>query len=234
MRTWTLTDGTTFDAELSDAVSFDDNIKFNAEDGRELRIPPDRLSPEDREYISITRVPPLKIDFLKSLQQILFSSKVALSASGVRDPVIHARFGVRVKQLTTADYKHELSAEFFAIGRQVEADRYLVLAREYVPFHLTKENERTFEYESDNVTVIENFYLVNFRQVTYARRGHKYHGYIILIRDELGRIVAHEESVNWLFDHVDNLLKLRVGNYLDKECKRRYPVRPEPVVQLDF
>ena len=105
----------------------------------------------------------------------------------------------------------------------------MVLASEIVPFRLTRENERKFEYVSDRWTPLRDFYLG-----TYAQRGEKYHGYLILIRNELGHVVAHEESPDWLFDHIDNMMKLQPGNYFDNQCVRRPPIRPEPVVDLSF
>ncbi len=226
MRTWILTDGRTFDAELSGGISFDGDVKLIDAAGNEFKVPGDQLSPDDRNYVEITRVPKLDIDMLKSLKQIHFSSKVAERLNEVREPEIRASFGVRVKQVGTGSYDHELTAEIFVIGKQVFADRYILLARETVPFMLTKENGRRFEYESNEVIPLRDYSIADV-----ARRGRKYHGYIVLITDELGRLVMHAESSNWLIDHVENLKKLRVGNYFDQQCVRRYPIRPDPMPQ---
>ncbi len=226
MRTWMLTDGSTFDAELSGAVSFDDNVKLNDATGNEIKVPYDKLSPDDQNYINISRVPKLDIDILKSLKQVHFSSKVAQRRNEVRDPEIRASFGVRIKQVGTGSYEHELTAEYFVIGKQVFADRYILLSRETVPFRLTRENSRRFEYESKQVVPLRDFYIANV-----ARRGKQYYGYIVLVTDELGQLVTHEESSKWLIDNVENLKKLKVGNYLDQKCLRRYPIRPAPMPQ---
>jgi hypothetical protein len=226
LRTWTLTDGRTIEAELSNAVSFDDSVKLIDSNGREQKVPPNLLSEADRKYIAISRVPELDVDFLKSLRNVLYSSKLE-SGNKVRDPELHASFGVRVKQVGTGVYDHELKAEFFAVGRQIFADRYMVLARESVTFRLTRENERNFEYESKREVPLRDFYL----NASYGHYGEKYHGYMVLVTDELGRLVAHEESPDWLFDHKEDMMKLHAGNYFDKECVRRPPIRPASIIR---
>ena len=229
VRTWTLVDGRSFEAALSDRVSFDGDVKLIDPQGKELSVPPERLSESDLEYIDIMRVPELDIDIMRSLRQVLYSSKLANYASMVRDPEIKASFGVRVKQLGSGDYDHELHVEFFVVGRQVYADCYMLLARETVSFRLTRENQKRFEYESPTEVPIRDFYMREF-----AHRGEKYHGYLVLVTDELGRVVAHEESCNWLLDNMENLKKIRVGNYFGQDCIRREAARPEPLIDLSF
>lgn len=223
MRTWTLVDGRSFEAQLSDQVSFSGDIKLVDAQGKELSIPTDRLSAEDLKYIDIIRVPELDIDFIKSFNQILFSSKVSQE---VRPPEIRAKFGVRVKQKGSGAYEHELTVEFFALGRQIYADRYMLLHREKVSFTLSKENNRNFEYMSDRILPIKEFNLYDWRQTPIGQRGEKYHGYLVLVTDELGNLVAHEESSNWLFNNVENMKKLKIGNYFDKHGERQPPIRP--------
>jgi len=228
-RTWTLLNGTTFEASLFEGVSFDDRVRLIDPQGKELRVPFGQLSEDDQKYIDITRVPELDIDFLKSFRQVLYSSKVAAYAGSVRDPELRASFGVRVKQVGSGDYDHELRAEFFAVGRQIYADCYMLLAREEVAFRLTRKNDKRFEYKSTKEVPMRDFYMRNF-----AHRGEKYHGYVVLVTDELGRLVAHEESSNWLINNGDNLKKLRVGNYFGQDCVRCDAVRPEPLRDLSF
>lgn len=226
LRTWTLADGRTLEAELTSRVCFDDGVKLVDADGEEISILLDQLSPEDQEYIDIVRVPELDLDLLRKLPQVLFSKK---GSGSLRDPEIRARFGVRVKQKGSGTYNHELKAEYFAIGRQIYADRYMVLARESITFRLSKENDKRFEYVSDRWVPLRDFYMRKF-----AHRGEKYHGYLILVTDEFGNLVAHEESPDWLFDYSENMLKLRPGNYFDDQCVRRSPIRPEPLRNLSF
>ena len=123
LRTWTMADGRTFDAELSRRDGSDrDNVKLVDAEGKEISIPLDQFSPLDQDYVEITRVPDIDIDLLRKLPQVHFSSKASERTYESRDPEIRARFGVRVKQTGSGMYNHELTAEFFAIGRQIYAD----------------------------------------------------------------------------------------------------------------
>ena len=225
-HTWRRVDGASYEAELSNRVTFDDSIILVDAEGQEHRIPLDQLCPEDRVRVDILRVPPLDIDILRSLKQVHYSSMISRQT---RPSELLASFGVRIKQRGSGDYRHELTAEYFAIGRQIVDDRYILLARETVAFRLTEENKRRFEYESKIVVPLQDFYLRDF-----ARRGEKYYAYLILVRNEYGQIIAHEESANWLYENHENLQKLRMGNYMDKQCIRRYPVRPKAVTDFSF
>lgn len=230
LRTWTLADGRTFEAAISSQDRHGgEKIRLVDANGKELSIPLDQFSIEDQEYVDITRVPAIDIDLLRKLPQVLFSSKEAERSNESRDPEIRARFGVRVKMTGTGTYNHELKAEIFAIGRQIYADRYMLLYRESVSFRLTKENDRRFEHLGHRSVTLRDFYLGDF-----AHRGEKYHGYLILVTDKFGHVVAHKESPEWLFDYKENMMKLKPGNYFDNQCVRRPPIRPEPVVDLSF
>jgi hypothetical protein len=229
LHSWTLLDGRTFDAKLSDAVSFDSSIPLINTAGETVKVPYSQLSPADREFIDISRVPKLDVDILKSLKKVHFSSKLATKDSLVRQPELRASFGVRVKQVGSGSYDHELTAEFFAIGKQIFANRYLVLDRDSVSFKLNRDNDRRIDYVNNREYPLRDMYVG-----TYTRYGEKYFGYLVLVTDELGRVVAHEESNGWLFDHYEKILQLQIGNYLDNEGNRRYPIRPDPIDKKDW
>lgn len=235
MRTWTFKDGRTIEAEIAEGIRGITSVKLQTTDGRKIEVPLDQLSQEDLEYIELSHPPKLDIDILKSFRQTLYSGKLSKWAADVRPPEIHASFGIRVKQLSTENYDYPLTAEVFAIGRQIYADRYILLHRESWTFRLTKENKRRFEAESKQRVILRDFILRDwYNQGGYARRGEKFHGYIIIVTDERGEIIAHEESSNWLYNNLDNLKKLSSGNYMDQTCARRYPIRPESIHLLSF
>jgi hypothetical protein len=62
-----------------------------------------------------------------------------------------------------------------------------------------------------------------------VRRGEIYYGYLVVITDLRGEIVAIRSSKKWFEEHLENLRKLRVGNFFDEECKRCFPGRPDPL-----
>ena len=54
----------------------------------------------------------------------------------------------------------------------------------------------------------------------------RYSGYVVVITDERGEIIQHAESSKWLFENLDNLRKLSVGSYMNKNCEHASPVGP--------
>lgn len=228
VRTWKLIDGRTFEAEIAAGIQSAGTVKLLLANGRKVEIELDQLSAEDRNYIELSRPPKLDIDIIKNLNKVNYSGQLSLFPSDVRDPEIHATFGVRIKQVSSADYTHKLKAELFAVGQQIFARRFKILDRTSWTFRLTAENKKEFEARSKRNVVMRDFYLKDYYdQSGYARRGEKYFGYIIVVTDESGKIVAHRESNQWLYDGWDNLQKLAVGNYMDETCTRQYPIRPD-------
>jgi len=57
--------------------------------------------------------------------------------------------------------------------------------------------------------------------------GEKYSGFRVTVTDARGEMIAVKSSANWLFENLENLKKLSVGNYFDKTCTRTFPVRPK-------
>jgi hypothetical protein len=58
--------------------------------------------------------------------------------------------------------------------------------------------------------------------------GQKYIGYIVLVFDQRGEVIAQRSSKNWLFEHRDELRKLPRGAFFDNTCTRRHASGPRP------
>jgi len=236
MRTWTLVDGSTFEAEVMSLADFGKGIGMRRADGKEFKIPQDQLSKNDQDYIALQRLE-LDIDFSEHLDQKLFSSKLARQDRDVRDPELRATFGFRIKQTSNVPVDDELIAEFYAIGKQIaRGDRYILLARGKVPFRLTKENGRRFEYRmpAGEYAPLRDIYLEDGKQRSFGRRGRKYKGYLVTVSDKHGNIIAYRTPNKWLYENLDNLQKLPTGSFMDDECKQKYPIRPEPLRDFSF
>lgn len=227
MRTWKLKDGRTFEAEIAAGIQRGTSVKLLLVNGRKVEMPLDQLSDADREYVELSRPPKLDIEVIKNLKKINYAGQLTKWSADVRPAETHAIFGVQVKQVGSGDYTHELKAELFAIGQQIFARRFMILDRESWTFRLTEANKKEFEKRSKRNVILRDYQLWDYYdQQGYARRGEKYFGYIIVVTDERGEIVAHQESHKWLYEHIDNLMQLSVGNYMDETCTRQYPIRP--------
>lgn len=222
-RAWTLADGRSFEAELPNIIG--DVAVFKTRRGKIQKIPMADLSPADRKYLELSFPPDLKLDFMRDLRQVMFTEGFYGYEFWERPSETLARFGVRIKQTSTGDYSHQLHAEIFAVGyqRTTPDKHYLLLDRQETSFTLTKENQRTHEFRSEHERVLTNF------EVLGQPRGEKYVGYLVVVRDSRGEIIAMNASNDWLVEHRENIEKLAVGNYFDKTGRRVYPGRPRPL-----
>ena len=193
-----------------------------------VKIPKEELSPEDQTYVELLNPPRLNLDFLHKSRTVTIPLTPAELGWG-SDPakVVFYSFGVRAKQKSAGTYNHKLTIEFFAIGRQRTSyrPRYSLFDRQTVTFTPTKENHRSLEYRSPREVRVLNFVSGG------ENRGRKYEGggYLITVTDERGKIIQHQASSPWLFEHLDNLKKLPLNAYLNDKCERVPPTGPKPI-----
>ncbi len=219
-RKWTLVDGTSFEAECVVIMGGKANLRLPT--GKIIKLPLDRLVSEDRIYIELENPPTFKIDFVRDRDQTVFDLMAGQESYTLRPPEYRCHYGVKLKQRDTYAYEHELHLEFFAIGQERAGERLILLDHQDTgPFSLTKENGWSYKFLSKREVVLQN-YLYDGVQ----KRGRKYHGYLILLRDVRGKIIAVESSHDWLYENLERLNERGVGNYMDETCTRTFPTRP--------
>ena len=216
MRTWELSDSKPVEAELITVMAGKAVLK-NLK-GKTVKVPLDRLNETDREFIELSNAPKFDINFTRNSKQRLFKMKEG--DGDPRPPQKLSRFGVRIKQSGSGSYNHELQVELFAVGKERLGDRYILFDRQKTAFTPTVENGRSHEFVSERTVVLDNY------EVDAEPRGEKYDGYLVTIADKRGEVIAMDSSSEWLVDHIENLMKQKPGNYMDKTCNRVFPTRP--------
>lgn len=221
-RLWTLLDGQSFEGTYIVTVGTDYVLK--SPKGKQIKVPANTFSEKDRIFVELSNPPKLKIDFIKDLKQITFAK--GWYGEFPREPEQHGNFGFRVKQTSSGAYGHDLRAEFYAVGKQLNRSdaKCFLLDRGEVFFQLTEESKRTFEFRSDRQVRLQNWALGHGVGI-----GEVYYAYVIVITDERGAIVAIEASRSWLETNIENLRKLKVGNYFDDDCIRCFPARSKSI-----
>ncbi|MDF7823582.1 SHD1 domain-containing protein [Pontiellaceae bacterium B12227] len=218
MRVWNSTDGKSLEAEYISTMG--DKIVLRSPTGKQLKIPVSKFTPEDLRYIDLENPPDYTVSFVRSSSQKLIETTPYLNETPPR--ILVYNFGAKVKQTSARDYNHELTMEYYAVGQQyLDGNKYKLLDRQSQSFALTRENGRAFKFMGDRTVQLTDYDLDS------QRRGIRVAESLVLLRDERGKIVAHSASAKWLFEHLDNLDRLAVGNFLDKECKRVYPTGPK-------
>ena len=223
MRTWTLVSGETVEGDYDGTVF--EQVILRDHDGTEIRIPLDRISAGDRTYIDLVTPPELKVDFLQSAEQV-FVKPSPMWADNSPVSMMHYKLGARVRQLSTAAYRHNLTVEIYAIARQVyDPDKYhLVLKWSSEPFRLDVAEDRRLQIQCPRVVKLAEFLLTG----EYPR-GQSFAESVVVVRDERGMVVACQASKKWLSAHIDRLTALPEGAWFNDSCHRVHPTSPKAV-----
>ena len=223
-RTWTTTDGKSVKAKY--IVVMGGQVVLKTARGRQVKVPLDRLVPEDRTRVELLNPPRFKIDFSTKKEQIFEIAPDGSSTGKTMGYYYTAK--VRLRQTSAGKYMHRLRVEFFAIGKEVNGNRYILLDRQEGSFVPGEEKGQSFEFSGRKVH-LPNYWIDFNKSHQNQHRGQDARGYLVTVTDERGKIIQHEESSPWLFEHIDRLRQLPVGAYMDKDCLRTSPTPPPPV-----
>ena len=126
-----------------------------------------------------------------------------------------------MKQMSTGDYNHPVTVEYFAIGEEVDGDNYILLERGLDTFTPSDMTTRAHEFYGKPVRV-ERF----ATRTSAPLRGSRFDGYLITVTDARGKIIQHKASSDFLFDILEDLKKLPVTRHFDRDGQRVCPPRP--------
>jgi hypothetical protein len=220
-RLWTSAEGKTLEATLQTILG--STVVLKGINGKQIKIPMDQLSPEDRELLVLTYPPDFDINFIKKSSQISNPPNAPWS-SGIQRPLqlFDYTFGVQVRQKgVSKTYNHELNVEYFAVGEEVDGDNYILLERNEASFNPTAYSGKNFEFRGKEVELRKMAY-----RDTAPVRGTKYGGYLVTLTDERGKIIEYKASHEFLYENLNNLKKLAPNTHFNRECKRVIPARP--------
>ncbi|MCK4563490.1 MAG: hypothetical protein KAU94_02310 [Verrucomicrobia bacterium] len=225
-RMWTSTNGATFDGEF--VIIIGDKVVLRDAQGKQRKIPLDRFSEEDRAFIMEVGNPiELDIEFARKSNQYRFPQKREYMGSDTLPGGIDYVFTAKIKQTSSGSYTHELQVEFFAIGEEIDGNNYILLDRQERSFIPGEQKDRSYRFSGREVRL----YDYEFR--ADGRRGQRYGGYMVVITDPHGKIIAHKSSYNWMFGKLEALKKLPLNCHFDKTCTRVFPPRPKVGFQND-
>jgi len=225
LRTWTLKNGSSVEAEC--LIVMGGKATFKLPSGKIVKVPMDRLNAADRRYIELENPPKFKVEFVRDRNQKIFDLMSGQFDYTLRPPEYRCYYGVKIKQRDTYAYKYKLQMEFFAIGQERAGSQLILLDHQKTePFTLTRNNDWFYKFLSKREVVLQNYLYGDGPNNGHQKRGRKYYGYLILVRDIRGKIIMHETSHKWLYEHLETLNERSVGNYMDKTCTRTFPTRP--------
>lgn len=219
MHTWTCVNGETIEAEFIRILG--DKALLETPQGDELKLPLNQLCQEDQVYAELSSPPAFDLDFAKkSDARPPLPGTPYLRGRWIPPTLIDYIFTAKVKQTSVGAYNHPLTVEYFAIGKEVDGDNYILLDRQQDVFTPTKENNRSHAFSGPPVLCYD------YDDYWRDRRGSKYGGFLVTLTDERGEIIAHATPHDWLFDQLEKLRKFPVGRHFDKSLDRVFPPRP--------
>ena len=176
-----------------------------------------QLSPEDNTFIALANPPDLQVSVASSVSPR--SAIVDGEESGATIGYTY-KFTGKVKQTSAKAYNHMLHVEYFAIGKEIHGDKYILLDHQESTFIPNRENQRSHRVSGPPVEA-PNYILEEIH------RGLKSSDSLIIVTDSLGETVAYKSSAKWLYDYRDNLRTMLVGRYMDETCNRVAPTGPK-------
>ena len=197
------------------------NVVVKTSRGKQRKVPYARLSGADQLYVDLANPPEFNLDFPKKSRQIPLPDPGPFQNKLPVMQLFDYTFGVKIKQLSTGDYNHPLTVEYFAIAEEVDGDNYILLER----------GSDTFT-PSDVTTKFHEFYGEPVRVERFATResaplrGCKFGGHLITVTDARGKIIQHKASSAFLWDVLEDLKKIPVTRHFDRDGQRVCPPRP--------
>ena len=123
-------------------------------------------------------------------------------------------------QLHLEEFDQEIFVEFFAIAKELIGDKYILVDRQKSSFIPAKENEFSHTFSGPPIEFMEYVY-------DGDRRGKEYAGNLVILYDKFGRVIDFQTSNKWLYENLDDLKKIPIGRFFDKNCKRVIPTSPK-------
>jgi hypothetical protein len=220
MRVWTSLSGKKIEATLRTLMG--DRVILEDAKRKQLKLPLDQLSPEDREFIEFALPPKLDINFSKKSVQVANPPVSPWVGQNQRPlQIFDYTFGTRVKQTSAGVYNRKLTIEYVAFGEEIDGDNYVLLDRTSSSFIPTQENKRSHEFVGQPVEIMRIAY-----RDSAPMRGTKYGGYLITVKDERDTIIQYDTSHEFLYENLAKLNTLRPNNHFNKNCERVIPARP--------
>lgn len=218
-RMWSLVSGKSIEAEYV-------NLAFNkvflkTQDGTQVTVLMEQLSEEDRVFLELENPPLLLVNFKHKSNQLLGHYKSTPFLNRSPPSRFEHTFKVEVQTAGAEPYNHPLHVQYFAIGRQLQdRDKYILMEKKESEFSLDNSSGSSFEMAGSPVSVI--------KYEDRGRVGRDYAGYLVVVTDSRGKVIAHNASSKWLFNHYEQIKKRKVGDFMDNKGSRVYASGPQP------
>jgi len=219
LRVWKDRDGKTVKAEYVRTEV--ESVILRREDGSEFKVSMKSLSDPDIEFVRMQTPPRIEINMEPSVDTYTVGY---LGNAGydytVKYQVVEP--SVLLRKTSTEPYEAPLDMEVILLGRIREVDRYIILDNSVITFAFKGRQSYEVSYVG---------YPVDLRQISGSwRSGVEYEGYLVIIRDSRGQLVAVKASKIALEQNAAELSGVQAGSMLTDQLR---VIKPRIVVPED-
>ena len=215
MRSWTADNGQTLEAKFVNFIG--ENVILEDSNGKQRRIPLNRFSVDDRDYIELAHLLKFEVNFIwESIEQNekeLGDRSWMVEDNNLPDFYEHV-FRIELKQTSSKNCNRDLQIEFYVIADERKGNKAFLLDRQQASFVPSKSYAQAFSTKTVSIPTDDLY---------DDARDEDSFGYLVVLSDKRGRVVQHATSDEWLFNKLGNLRRIPVGAYMDKTCTRTLP-----------
>lgn len=227
MRVWEDKNGRQYTAEYVRELF--DKVTLRLEDGSEVRLDVEELSEHDQKYLRVMVPPQIEIDCRVNRD---YQEPPWDLWHGDNAVLTKVQAEVTIRKVSKRRFTRRLFAEIYVIAEEVDGDHFVLLNRTESSFVFSDLNNNQHQFVSEPYTT-----RVYTEYNGIQRRGEKYHGYLVVIKDADENIVKIKTDMDdWITDPdvIANLDELAVrgapsvrSRHFDKTGQKTAVPRPE-------
>lgn len=223
IRFWHTLDGKEFQGEFSKV--FLDKVYFKGPDGQSFSVKEETLVDTDLTAIKSLIPPEIQIKFSKN--EVVNTDLPRDYDSGIWDDYeVEVSARVVVKKMGKLPYHGVLRGEVYLIAEEIATDDYRLFAKKGFSISFP---DKTTEVECQLSESVRNY----FMRGEYPRGAH-YKGYVVIVEDLNGKMLAFKSDLNWMDEeNIPALRKISCPGFMNEKCKKRSVPRPESYRDAD-
>lgn len=200
-RVWTSNKGDTIDAEY--VKMFGNKVVLKTNEGKTLKVPVAGLCVDDRKYLA-SIIPP-KIDIGVNVD---IDSNTETSGSSYERKSETVKCVVELKKTNPEPCSRKFTAQIYVFARKEKSDmRWLISHAEHSNGFI---DENIVQFHSPSA-------LVEYSKSSSGNRGFRYEGYLVVVEDDQGQVVAMESNKEKYETNWSKIKNTRKGSRFDRD-----------------
>ncbi len=192
---------------------------FRGTDGRLFSVAKTNLTASGVDYINALRPAKVKIKFSKRAHE-LSDYPTEYDPDTHDDLEVEITGIVEVRKVSKAPYTGTLYGEVYMIGKELATEDYRLFAQK--AFKVSFPGSEKVYSTSLSKT------LMTWDPGNGNKRGAEYAGYVVVIREANGNLIAFDTNLYWMGEEkIDALRKLPCPAFLNEACQKRPVPRPQ-------